>query len=379
MRRFISALLAIVLCLGLNACSKTPEPEETTAATTTAPTTEPTTAPTEPTTEPTEPPVLYRNPLNGEPIDAPWTGRATTYVINNLKQCLPQHGVGDADFIYELETEGGITRMLAVFSNDTDVPKIGPVRSARSFFNNITESYGGTIVHCGGSLFGREGWYDDTGAKIPNWTHIDARFYSTTKLYAGQTGEGYSFFRDMDRYNSGYNWEHCLFTSGNRMDKLLEDKGITTTIAEGVDYGLQFADKVSLKGDDAKEVVVTFRANKTTTMTYNAETGLYEAAQYGEDYIDGNSGETLTFRNVFVLYTDHWFKNDPNYTRSMYDLIGSGEGHFACDGKIVPIKWVRENLSDPFSYTLEDGTPITLGVGKSYVGITKIGKTVSYS
>lgn len=169
MKRKIALLL--MLCLMLCACGK--KETEPTTVPTTEPTTAPTTKPTtEPTTAPTEPPVLYRHPLTGAPLEQPWSGQAVAVVINNLKKAMPQKGVSQADLFYEVEVEGDITRCLAIFTDLSKVADIGPVRSARTAFNSLAVSYGAPLVHCGGSpglaLAGR---YDDSYDKIDNWEH----------------------------------------------------------------------------------------------------------------------------------------------------------------------------------------------------------------
>lgn len=373
MKRFAAMLLA--LCLLLGACGGNESPAQTTAAptvsstasivpTTQPPTEAPTEAPTEvPTTQaPTEPSVLYRHPLTGEPLDAPWTGRATAVSVDNIQDCMPQHGISAADIVYEVETEGGITRLLAVFTRLEEAGKVGPIRSTRTFFNNIAVSYDATLIHCGGSKEGLIGHFDDSGVAIDNWAHVNE-----------QTNASY-FFRDQERLDSGKyaSWD-TLFTTGENVLKALADKNYNITYADGTDFGLQFSDEVVLDGTAANKVTITFRLDKQTIMTYQAETGLYEAAQYGQAQIDANTGAVKTYRNVLVLYTDHWYGEKG---RSFYDLLGSGEGVFACGGKLVPIRWTRENLREPFTYTLSDGTPLTLGTGTSYVGIVSSKRTV---
>ena len=54
------------------------------------------------------------------------------------------------------------------------------------------------------------------------------------------------------------------------------------------------------------------------------------------------------------------------------DVVGSGKGYFACNGQIIPILWSRTSEYDNYVYTLEDGTPLTLGVGKTYVALLPI-------
>ena len=344
------------LCLMLCACSNAPAEPAPTATPTTQTPTVPTTVPeTEPPTEPTEPPVLYRNPLNGKPLDEPYTGRIVAVVINNLKDALPHHGVSAADIFYEAETEGGITRCLAVYSDLSGVGSIGPVRSARTFFNNLSLSYDAPIVHCGGSVRGRNAYADRDGGKITDWEHLD------------QVYNGSYFFRDQARYSSGYNWEHTLFTTGEDLLRAMDDKGYSTTQEQN--FGLNFDEEITLNGQAVNKLVVHFRGSKTTTFTYNPDNHLYHTEQYGSTYIDANTGEQMTFRNVMVLYTDQSFRHDGEYSRSYYELVGEGEGVLSIDGQLVNIHWSRSELSEPFVYTLEDGTPVTLGIGSTYIAI----------
>lgn len=322
--------------------------------TTAAPTAEPTT---EATTVPTEPPVVYRHPLTGEVLDAPYTGRPVSVVINNLKKCLPQYGISDADVMYELETEGGITRFLAIYSDLNDVAKIGPVRSLRTFFTSIAASYDSPTIHCGGSVKGLQGMHDFNN-KLKNWEHIDQRY------------NGKFFYRDTERRSQGYALEHTLFTTGEKLIAAMADKKYDTVSDTEVSYGLQFADEVQLQGEAANTVTVTFTGKKTSTFTLDAATGLYKASQYKKDHIDaGNDNAVLAYRNVLVLTSPQKRSNDGYYVRSYYTLTGEGEGYFACNGQIVPIKWSRKSAEDPFTYSLTDGTPVTLGVGKSYVAV----------
>ena len=102
---------------------------------TTPPTDAPTDSPTEPPTEaPTEPPVLYRNPLTGEPIDELITDRPVCVVFNNSRAAMPQHGVGQADILYETLIEGE-TRCMGVFYNFAAATQpLGSIRSARRDF-----------------------------------------------------------------------------------------------------------------------------------------------------------------------------------------------------------------------------------------------------
>lgn len=347
MKRLFALGLVFVLVLSLCACGGKTEP-------TTEPTTETTVETTteEPTT--TEAVVLYAHPLTGVLSEELWTGHATAVSMNNHKQAMPQYGVNQADIVYEFECEGGITRRLGIFSDLSKVQTVGPVRSARTYFSNVAVTYQAPLFHCGGSTYAMRGQYDSSGDTIANWQHVDEFAY------------GSYFFRDSDRYNyQGYAWEHCLFTTGEKMAAANEKRGYNVVNPEGISYGLTFAEAPAWTGETAATVNITFRGDKTTTATYNYATGKYEIAQYGSVGIDGNTGDVFATRNVLVLNADQ----SKIGIHSFYDLVGSGTGYLACDGKVTPITWHREQFRTNFTYTLADGTPADLGVGTSYIAV----------
>lgn len=354
MKRIFALLL--VLCLLLCACGKQPDLTPTG-------TTVPATEATEATTEATEPEVI-RHPLNGSILQTAYTGRPTAVVISNDSDALPQHGISQADFIFEAATEGGVTRLLAVFSDISSVEnKIGPVRSARSFFNNVSLSLNAPIIHCGGSNWGINGYLDDS-TKIQNWAHIN------------EQNNGSYFYRDPER-SSYLSWLN-LFTNAEKLTKGLDELGYLPDGQTVVDYGFRFDENVKLNGEAATKVTMNFSGSHTTTFQYDAATGLYSASQYGRDHIDGNTGKPMTYANVISLNTKQWGVFDGTYTRSFYQLIGEGKGHFATGGQIVPIKWSRADAESSFVFAFEDGTPITFSVGSTYVGIASDSVSMSY-
>jgi len=365
----------LTLCLLLCGCGAEKTPATGTTPTTLAPTTAPneTTEPTQEVTVPTEPedvdpppPVepAYRHPLTGAALDAPFTGRPVAVSIGNTTAALPQYGISMADVFVELETEDGITRFLTIFTDFANVDSIGPVRSVRSSFNNIAAAYNAPVVHCGGSYRGLDGYYDLTGPKIPNWQHIN------------ESVNGNYFFRDYDRYKT-YAWEHCLFTTGEKMLQALTDKGYQSN--QPWELNFQFGEAPALEGSSATKVTVSFRAGKTSSFVYDAATDTYAMSQYGGPLIDGGNNKQLTFKNLIVLYADQTIQWSGTKNRSYYDLIGEGEGYFAVNGKIVKILWSREDVNAPFVYTYPDGTPITLGVGQTYIAISSTrSKDISY-
>lgn len=351
MKRLIPIFL--ILCLLLCACNGDASATPTTTA---APTTEATTPPTTeatvpPTTEaPTEPPVLYRHPLTGEPLDEPFTGRVVTFTVNNIAAAMPQHGISQADILYEITVEGGATRCLAVFTDLTDVGPIGSIRSARTYFVSLSKSYNAVFVHSGKSSYAQTLF--NTGA----CDHVDA--------------DPAAFYRDSARQSAGYAYEHTHFTTGEKILALLNER-FDMTVEPDTSYGLGFVDEQVLNGETANTVQVNFGSGyvKTTTFTYDESTGSYAAYQHGEDYIDGNTEETLHFENLLVLYAVRTNVPGASGGNVYHELVGGNSGYYISGGQMVPINWTRASDNDSFVYTLEDGSPLNLIPGQTYIGI----------
>lgn len=364
MKRLICLLL--VLCLILAGCGKK-EAEVPTEPSTEPPTTEaaepptteatepPATEATEPETEPTEPSLPMINPLTGEALEDYYTGRPVAFTINNISAALPQYGLNELDWMFEVETEGGITRCVGIIADPSEVGTLGPIRSARSYFLNLSVSYNAPLFHCGASQFVVNNWYGFEQT-VSSWDHVNQMTSGSKYFYRDSRGGGYAT-------------EHTLFTSGDRLAAAMEELGFNPTGNEPVSYGYQFSDEVILDGQTADTVTFRFKGGKRTTMEYDSEANMYLAHQNGSDWIDGSTREHAAFRNVLIISAEQSMYNGGQYIHSFYELSGSGDGWFAVDGQIVPIKWYHEGVEGPFSFTLEDGTPITLGVGSTYCAI----------
>ena len=359
MRRVLPILLTVclLLCGCGNAEPTEPSTVPTTAAPTAAPTTQPATEPTtEPTTAPTEAAYLYEywNPLTGEELDAPHTSRIFTVTINNVPSALPHEGVGQADIFFEMLVNDGATRGLALYADPAGVEKIGSVRSARYNFVDICEAYDAILAHAGGS------------------NHVMNKIYNCG--IDNLNGNENYFFRDNDRYYSGYDWEHILCIGGDDLIAYAESMEYRTTQDAGKQYGLTFAENVELDGEDATSIDFNFWYN-TRAMEYNAEIDKYEFWQYGEASYDGlGSDEIESFKNVLLLRMEIY--QDDIY--HVANIDGSGEGYYACGGKIIPIQWHHEVETEPFTFTLMDGTPLDLEIGNSYIGFVPDTDTITW-
>lgn len=76
--------------------------------------------------------------------------RPVAVMLDNSGRSYPQRGLAGASLIIEAPVEGGLTRLMAVFTR-TFNDRVGPIRSARPYFIEWAGTYQPFFVHCGGS------------------------------------------------------------------------------------------------------------------------------------------------------------------------------------------------------------------------------------
>ncbi len=301
------------------------------------------------------------NPLTGENTLAKTAvnKRPIGVMINNIKASLPQRGIAKADLYYEAVAEGGITRILALFSDIDTIPDLGSLRSARHYYLSLAMGHNAIYCHFGGSAYALN-YIKDNNINTVN-------FISTSASY-----------RDPDRVGK-YAYEHTAFTDGERLKKAISKRNIETDAK--VNNAFKFGDnsEILAGGNVATNILVPFSGSTKATYTYDAESGLYKKGQFGTDHIDAATGETLAVKNVIVLQTTVGsLANADKNGRLEFDL-SSGTGYYACDGKIVHITWKKGGYSDAMKYYTLDGKELVVTPGKTYVSILSKNATITYN
>ena len=224
-KRIFSALLCAALVASIfTACGKKETPIEEVPSTT-----ETSTA-----AKPTN-----QNPLTGLELRTEAIGkRPVAIMVENSPEARPQWGLSTPDVVVEGVVEGGITRMMWLYADTQDIPKVGPTRSARHDYVELAEGFDAIYVHFGGSTYA----YDTL--KNDGVDDIDG-------LYAGSY-----FARDNSRKVAK---EHTAYTTGENIRKAISDKGLRTDIKEANASPFAFADtKQTLSGGTCNSVLAVF-------------------------------------------------------------------------------------------------------------------------
>ena len=349
-KKFLAMILAAILLLPAAGCGKKDEdpPSEPDPPPVTEPNPEP-----EPQPEPEPYVPAGANPLTGLPMEPELENkRPIAVMLNNLKAAQPQLGISQADIIYEVPVEGGITRMLGVYQSVEGVELLGSVRSARPYYLELALGHDALFVHAGGS---QQAYADIRSWDVDNMDGVRG------------TGDAKIFWRDNERRkNNGY--EHSLVTSGQNILDYLANGPFPVEHADSYHYLQTFVeDGTPIDGEHAEHITLRFSNYKTGTFDYDAASGCYLVGQYGKEHTDGSTGTQVSAVNVLVLETAVSVLDKEG--RLAVRTTGGGSGTYFCGGKAIPIEWNRERRTNPFSYFTADGRPLALGQGSSYVCI----------
>lgn len=296
------------------------------------------------------------NPLTGEEVEEDISNlRPYCVMINNHTSGRPSIGLSNASIIYEALVEGEVTRLMAIF-NDIDGLDIGNIRSCRHYYLSLVQAYNGIYIHWGSSYLGDS----------------DIRGYSINDLDALTHGDG--FYREDFRFQN----EHNAMIHGSQAVAYAK-ANYDVEQPDGFDssYGLSFSDDAAKQcKKESTDFTVQYLSSTATEFKYNAEKDCYNPYMGGVEYIDrgdyydNTDDKSIDIKNVIILNVPFTVVDD--VAHKDMEFTGSGTGYFATGGKYVEIKWTRDGRYDFFHYTLTDGTPLNLGVGKTYICVSPL-------
>ena len=318
---------------------------DTEAATTTteAPTTtvaETTTIPETTTTVP-GPPVY---PLTGVVADdAGSLARPALVVkIDNANGARPQSGFNEADLVFEEIVNDHITRFAMVFQSGGADP-VGPIRSGRIQDINLFTALNHPLFAWSGG----------------NKTVTNAINFSELINIGPQKANLYFRTKDKKAPHNLYSTTERLYTKADPaatpppqwFKYRAPDAAPAGVPSPGVAIAL---DSIDVRWD------------------WDAATGLYYRTMEGKQHNDANSGQIST-NNVVILVMEYWpgISDSPDA-----QTIGTGEAFVMSGGNEIHGTWTRDEVHQPFTLTADDGTPILLQPGRSFIELPTANHTL---
>lgn len=345
-----AVLLAAICCFALSGCGKSDKdaPEDTNQAEGTITVDENTEEVPVETEQEAADPNGPKSFLTGEPVDAAIASqRPVSCMIGNTTDAMPQYGTSNADVIYEVPVEGGLTRLMTIYQDYAELPTIMSVRSCRHYYAYFSNEFEAIYVHYGQAIYATE--------MLKNFDDLN-----------GLDGDlaDVTFFRDSSRKSP-----HNAYINGKSIIAGIEKRGYRTEHADTYKGNYLFADnEVTLdNGEDAAVVAPGYVVNKPW-FEYDPETGLYNRFQYKAAHVDGANNEQLAFKNIIFQVCDYKVEPDGKYL-DIKTAAQSGAGKYISNGKAIDITWSKEVEDGVTAYYDADGNQLAMNPGKTFVCI----------
>ena len=326
--------------------------------------------------------VFFRNKNNGEEgtiidkiikeeppapklkiVDETSKSRPFAVMINNIAEARPyQSGLQDAYIIYEIIVEGGITRYMAVFK-DQSTERIGSIRSARHYFIDYAMENDAYYIHWGWSPQARN---DISKYKINNLN--------------GLAYEGKYFLRDKNLRKSGISSEHTGYTTMELLKAGVEKVGYRNETNQKLllNYSVDPVD-LSENEDAIKATTITIPYSNSikTKYVYDPENKYYLRSVNGTAQKDYVTKKQYHFKNIITYQVKNSTISGGGKGRQTISNIGSGKGYYITDGYAVPILWEKKSRESQTKYTLTDGTEIDVNDGNTFIQIQPTGQKLT--
>jgi hypothetical protein len=282
-----------------------------------------------------------RAPLTGEAGFNDPDRPALVVKIDNVDAARPPEGVNLADVVYEEEVEAGLTRLAAVF-HSRDVDNVGPVRSVRS-------SDVGLLPQLNRPLFASSGGNPGVRAELADSTLVEV---------------GHTEYPDLYRRAGNRRAPHNLFTSTSALRQAAAGQGGAPPSL----FSYRAPGTPPSTAVPASGVAVNFRAAK---IDYSWTGSGWARSQNGKAHVDA-AGRQVAPKNVVVQFVNYGTSAaDANSPEAI--TTGSGDAWIFTEGTLVRGQWSRKNATSVTVFSDQDGNPIQLLPGSTWVELARPG------
>ena len=284
--------------------------------------------------------------------------RPYAVMINNVEGARKlQSGLQDAYMVYELMVEGGITRYLALFLDQT-TERIGSIRSARHYYLDYALENDAIYVHHGYSPQAREDW-------------------SKLGVDRIEVNESTTGWRDK---SASKTYEFTLFTNIEKLGKGIRSKRTERNKDLLLNYSVDNIDISQMEGAiPANKVDIKYSSNTTTNYEYDTEKNIYLRSVNNKSQNDYITGKQLTVKNIIVYKVKYSNIQGDDKGRQTIDNVGTGTGYYISNGYAVPITWKKDSRSSATVYKYNNGKEIQVNDGNTFIQIMPDNQTLAIS
>ncbi len=302
---------------------------------------------------PTVPVIKYYDYLTGEEISEDMLLMKKSAFV--MSSAAPMYGISEADLVIELPTESRTDSRLLVYTECLNtIGKIGSIAPTRAYISSLVSSFGGILISNG----------EDDSADRPK-PDMAGNFFDLSEII------GYSY----SEYTSYTYSNHDLIKAG------LVNNGFATheTASPKVPYLIsKDGSYIKVGNISANSFTLTFSKGSQSEFHYSAENKSYVLLRNGTPATDLLYNKELTYKNIFVLFANSVTYENEEGSELVLDTTGAGRGYYMRDGIAEEIYW-KTDVSGAMIFTDNNGEPLTVGQGNSYIGFMKSSQFSSFN
>ena len=277
--------------------------------------------------------------------------RVISFKIDNNINARPQSGLQEADAVHEILVEGGMTRFLAFFYDNTS-KYLGPIRSARPTDPTMVRPYGGTLVVSGA-----------TAGLIPSIRELGVPVLEEQSSPV--------MFRISTR-----NAPHNLYADTELVRQTIDSRGfyfLQPGPGPLYPFGLNQnnwsdgADKITIKYSEFTSVIWKLDGDRYSRFIIDNYSENKEATAHNFISQDGNYSDILKTETIVVIQGPLY--KDKATTLPSVLTVGVGNVYVFNQGKYIEGTWRRGDITDSFDLTDINGNDIQVPPSTQWVHI----------
>lgn len=292
-------------------------------------------------------------PLTGLAVEEKITRRPLAVTIENSPAARPQSGLREADVVYEVLAEGGITRFLAIY-HQGDAKNVGPIRSARDYLAYLSHDFDGVFVHVGGSPGGL--------------AYVEQKSVDNLNAFYIASGE---FWRTKDRVAP-----HNLYSNTEQMRSLMVKRKMEKDTQIQA-WPFLKKDEVFANGQECEYLKIYYpQGFSVVEYEYDPDLRVYARTMGGKPHLDRESNLQLSAKNVIIQYANT--KVIDGEGRLNIGVVGSDKAIVFTNGKVYQGKWSKKDKRSRTIFTTNEGEEIPLATGQTWIQIVRKDTQVEY-
>lgn len=294
-------------------------------------------------------PATVANKLDGRQVDSSVANKhPLAIMIENHPEARPQTGLDKASIVYEAITEGGITRFMTVYGPYA-ADKVGPVRSARTYYIDWVAELNAFYAHCGGNLDALDKIKADGILDLDQFALGDAAYWREPK--------------------AGIATEHTMYTSTEKLYKYAFDEKKWSR--EGDFTSLKFSTTKAATPLEGQKIAIDFSAPAyLVNWQYDKTKSLYLRSLAGQAHNDKDSGAQLGSTNVIIQSVER--QEAPTAINEQgwaMKTVGTGKAMVFSQGKQITGTWSKTDRTSRTTFLDESGQEITFAPGQFWIEI----------